>query len=191
MAMVGTYIVIFFVAVTIFAPWVAPYSPVKNDYSVSLEGPTWAHPFGTDIFGRDVLSRVIYGARTTLGIAFMAVLISVVIGTLFGAIAGFFGGFFDELIMRIFDILMAFPDILLAIAIVAVLGPGRLNLVIAIAVYSTPQFARISRATVVSVKNNEFIEAAKSVGEGPWSTLFRYVLPNSLAPIIFQGTLRM
>ena len=191
MAIFGTYTIIFFVVLAIFAPWIVPYNPVKQDYTVSLQNPSWSHPFGTDIYGRDVLSRVMYGARISLSIAFVAVLFSVLIGALLGSIAGYFGGFWDELIMRTFDILLAFPDILLAIAIVAILGPGAVNIGIAIAVYSIPQFARVARATVVYVKNNEYVEAARSIGEGKWAILFRYVLPNSIAPITIQATLRM
>ncbi|WP_036225155.1 ABC transporter permease [Mesoaciditoga lauensis] len=191
MAIFGTYIVLAFVGIAIFAPWISPYNPTAQDYTVSLQGPTWAHPFGTDIYGRDVLSRVIYGARISLGISFVAVLVSVIIGTILGAIAGYFGGALDEIIMRTFDVFLAFPTILLAIAIIAILGPGMVNIAIAIAVYSIPQFARVSRGTVVSVKANEYVEAARSIGEGKWSILMRYILPNSIAPIIIQATLRM
>ncbi|HPE69509.1 MAG TPA: ABC transporter permease [Thermotogota bacterium] len=191
MAMVGTFIVLFFVVLAVFAPWVAPFSPTEHNYEDSLVGPSLKHWFGTDIYGRDILSRVIFGARTSLGIAFLAVSIAAVSGVLLGAIAGFFGGFWDELIMRFFDILLAFPDILLAIAIIAILGTGWFNLVLAIAIYSMPQFARIARSEVVSVKQNEYVEAAMALGEGPWTRLFRYVLPNSLAPVIIQGSLRM
>ena len=191
MAIFGTYIVLAFVAIAIFAPWISPYNPTAQNYTVSLQGPTWSHPFGTDIYGRDVLSRVIYGARTSLGISFIAVLASVITGTILGAIAGYFGGVLDELIMRTFDVFLAFPTILLAIAIMAILGPGAVNIAIAIAVYSIPQFARVSRSTVVSVKANEYVEAARSIGEERWAILLKYVLPNSIAPIIIQATLRM
>jgi len=191
MAMIGTYLVILFVLMAIFTPLISPYSPSEQDYMASLEGPSAKHWFGTDIYGRDILSRVIYGSRTSLSIAFVAVLAAALVGIFLGSIAGFFGGVLDDVIMRFFDILLAFPSILLAISIIAIIGAGTTNLIIAIAIYSTPQFARITRSTVVSVKQNEYVDAAKAIGEGPLSRLFRYVLPNSLAPIIIQASLRM
>lgn len=190
-ALIGMFIVAAIVVVAFAAPLLAPYDPYKQDLLSSLEGPSLKHPFGTDIFGRDVLSRVIYGARTSVSISFLAVLIAIALGAVVGTFAGYFGGALDEILMRFLDILMAFPDILLAIAIVAALGPGKSNLIIAIAIYSFPQFARVMRASVMTIKNNEYIEAARAIGESHLSIMIRYVVPNALAPIIVQATLRM
>jgi peptide/nickel transport system permease protein len=134
---------------------------------------------------------VIYGARISLQIQVVAVFIALVIGTLLGLIGGYYGGKFDHLIMRFMDILLAFPGIFLAISIIAVLGPGLANLMLAAGIYSVPQFARIVRGSVISLKEKEFIEAARAVGESDFNILFRYILPNSMAPIIIQTTLRM
>ena len=190
-ALIGMFIVIAIVVIALTAPLIAPYDPYKQDLLSSLEGPSKNHIFGTDIFGRDILSRVIYGARTSVSISFLAVIIAILMGIIVGTIAGYFGGVVDEILMRFLDILMAFPDILLAIAIVAALGPGKSNLIIAIAVYSFPQFARVMRASVLTIKNNEYIEAAKAIGESNISVIVRYVVPNALAPIVVQATLRM
>lgn len=190
-ALIGMFIVVAIVIIAFTAPLLAPYDPYKQDLLSSLEGPSLKHPFGTDIFGRDVLSRVIYGARTSVSISFLAVLIAIALGAVVGTFAGYFGGALDEILMRFLDILMAFPDILLAIAIVAALGPGKSNLIIAIAIYSFPQFARVMRASVMTIKNNEYIEAARAIGESHSSIMIRYVVPNALAPIIVQATLRM
>lgn len=188
---VGLFIVLFYIFVSIFGPMLSPYDPNESNFDESLIPPSKQHWFGTDLHGRDVLSRVIVGARTSFTISISAVAIAVFIGILLGSISGYVGGWVDELIMRFLDIFMAFPEILLAIAIVAILGPGKINIVIAIAVFSFPSFARITRATVMSVKNNEYVEAAKAIGESGWSILTRYILPNALSPVIVQATLRM
>ncbi|AJC73602.1 diguanylate cyclase [Pseudothermotoga hypogea DSM 11164 = NBRC 106472] len=190
-AIFGLIVVLLIVFVAIFAPVIAPKDPYKQDLLASLEPPSWKHPFGTDVFGRDVLSRVIYGARTSLSISSLAVLIAFILGATVGTIAGYFGGVLDEVLMRILDVLMAFPDILLAIAIVAALGPGKINLVVAIAIYSFPQFARVMRASALTIKSSEYVEAAKAIGESNLSIMVRYVLPNALAPLLVQATLRM
>ncbi len=188
---IGLFIVLFYIIVSIFGPMLSPYDPNESNFDESLIPPSKQHWFGTDLHGRDVLSRVIVGARTSFTISISAVAIAVFIGILLGSISGYVGGWIDELIMRFLDIFMAFPEILLAIAIVAILGPGKINIVIAIAVFSFPSFARITRATVMSVKNNEYVEAAKAIGESSWSILTRYILPNALSPVIVQATLRM
>ncbi len=190
-AIFGLVIVSIFIFIALFAKFISPYDPYEQDLISSLEGPSAKHPFGTDNFGRDILSRIFYGARTSLTISLSAVFISAGLGILIGSVAGYFGGIVDEILMRFLDILMAFPDTLLAIGIVAVLGPGKLNLVIAIAIYSFPQFARLTRSSVLTVKVTEYVEAAKAVGESDFSILFRYVIPNSLAPVIVQATMRM
>ncbi|OGP73301.1 MAG: hypothetical protein A2V86_16320 [Deltaproteobacteria bacterium RBG_16_49_23] len=190
-AMMGGMIVFLFVFVAILAPWISPYPPNEGDLSKRLKPPSKEHLLGTDALGRDQLSRVIFGARISLQIQVVAVFIALIIGTLLGMVGGYYGGTFDNLIMRLMDILLAFPGIFLAISIIAVLGPGLNNLMLAAGIYSIPQFARIVRGSVLSLKEKEFIEAARAVGENDLNILFRYLLPNSMAPIIIQTTLRM
>ncbi|TDG00989.1 ABC transporter permease [Paenibacillus piri] len=190
-AMVGLWMVAVFVVVALLARWIAPYDPYDQNMQIMLESPSWSHPFGTDEFGRDILSRVIYGAQISLMIGIVGVLISVVFGVALGTIAGYFGSYIDSLIMRIMDIFMAFPSFLLALAIVSVLGPSMANVMIAIGIFSVPTFARISRSAVISVKNKEYIEAAKAMGATNGLIIFKHVIPNSIAPIIVLSTLRI
>ncbi|MGQ9637074.1 MAG: ABC transporter permease [Thermodesulfobacteriota bacterium] len=190
-ALFGGLIVLLFVSVAIFAPWLSPYHPNEGDLTKRLKPPSREHPLGTDPLGRDLLSRVLYGARISLQIQIISVSIALVVGTLLGLIGGYYGGRFDNFIMRLMDILLAFPGIFLAISIIAVLGTGLTNLMLAAGIYSIPQFARIVRGSVISLKEKEFIEAARAIGEKDLNILFRYILPNSMAPIIVQTTLRM
>jgi peptide/nickel transport system permease protein len=190
-AMAGGIIVLLFVATALLAPWLSPHHPNEGDLTKRLKAPDREHFLGTDPLGRDLLSRVIYGARISLQIQIVAVMIALFVGTILGMVGGYYGGTFDNLIMRIMDILLAFPGIFLAIAIIAVLGPGLTNLMLAAGIYSIPQFARIVRGSVLSLKEKEFVEAAKAVGENDFNILLRYLLPNSMAPIIVQTTLRM
>ncbi|MGM0924117.1 MAG: nickel transporter permease [Bacillota bacterium] len=190
-AMVGLWMVIFFIFIAICAPWIAPYDPIKQNMEIMLQPPTTDHLFGTDEFGRDILSRVIYGAQISLMVGIVGVLISIVLGVALGTISGYFGGWIDALIMRIIDIFMAFPSFLLALAIISVLGPGMINVMIAIGLFSVPTFARISRSSVISVKNKEYIEAAKAMGATNALIILKHILPNSIAPIIVLSTLRI
>ncbi|MDK2952588.1 MAG: peptide/nickel transport system permease protein, partial [Kosmotogales bacterium] len=189
--LIGTVIILFFIFLAVFAPLITTYNPTRQNLLESLQLPNSKHIFGTDIFGQDIFSRVIYGARMSLYLSSVSVAISAVIGVFLGAVAGYFNKFVDEIIMRFFDILLAFPSILLAIAIMAVLGQGELNLILAISIYSLPRFARITRGTVYAEKQKDYVEAAKVSGESKWSILIRYILPNSLEPIIVQFALRM
>lgn len=190
-ALVGGAIVIAFLLIAIAAPLIAPYPPNDGNLSERLNPPSRAHLLGTDALGRDLLSRVIYGARISLQIQVVAVVIALVLGTFLGMVGGYFGGWLDNLLMRMMDILLAFPGIFLAIAIIAVLGPGLGNLMLAAGIYSVPQFARIVRGSILSLKEKEFVEAARAAGENDFNILFRYLLPNSMGPIIVQTTLRM
>jgi len=190
-AIVGGIIVLVFVAIALLAPLIAPYPPNEGELGKRLSPPSREHLLGTDPLGRDLLSRVIYGARISLQIQVVSVAIALVIGTLLGLIGGYYGGKFDHLIMRLMDILLAFPGIFLAISIIAVLGTGLVNLMLAAGIYSIPQFARIVRGSVLTLKEKEFVEAARAVGESDFDILFRYIFPNSMAPIIIQTTLRM
>ena len=190
-AVAGGIIILLFVLIALLAPVISPYHPDEGDLAKRLKPPSREHLLGTDPLGRDLLSRVIHGARISLQIQVIAVLIALVAGTFLGMIGGYYGGKFDHLIMRLMDILLAFPGIFLAISIIAVLGPGLTNLMLAAGIYSVPQFARIVRGSVLSLKEKEFVEAARAVGESDFNILFRYLLPNSMAPIIVQTTLRM
>ncbi|MED1791862.1 ABC transporter permease [Brevibacillus nitrificans] len=190
-ALVGFWMVVVFVGIAVFAQAIAPYDPIEQNMDVILQPPSADHLFGTDEYGRDILSRIIYGSQISLMIGIVGVLISVVIGVGLGTVSGYFGGRTDMFIMRIMDIFMAFPSFLLALAIVSVLGPGMVNVMIAIGIFSVPTFARISRSAVISVKNKEFIEAAKSMGASHARVIFKHVLPNSVAPIIVLSTMRI
>nr|WP_075980261.1 ABC transporter permease [Bacillus massilionigeriensis] len=189
LAIIGTGIVLFFILLAIFAPIIAPSGINDQELSNKLLAPSSEHWFGTDDFGRDIFSRVVFGARISLWVGFLSVCGSIVIGCLLGIVAGYYGKWVDMIISRIFDIMLAFPSILLAIAIVAVLGPSLKNALIAIATINIPNFGRLIRSRVLSVKEEEYIMAAKAVGMSNTRILLSHVLPNSMAPIIVQGTL--
>ncbi|AFM22653.1 ABC-type dipeptide/oligopeptide/nickel transport system, permease component [Acetomicrobium mobile DSM 13181] len=190
-AVIGLIIVSLYVFCAIFAPYISPYDPTKQNLAESFQSPNVRHLLGCDDFGRDILSRIIWGARISLLIQLSSVVLALIIGILLGALGGYYGGKIDEVIMRFMDILLAFPGMLLALAIVAMLGPSLRNLIIAIGVYSVPQFARITRGAVLAVRANEYIVGAKAIGESDAAIILRYVLPNALSPIIVQTTLRM
>jgi peptide/nickel transport system permease protein len=190
-AMSGGLVVTLFVALAALAPALAPYEPLRGRLDERLLPPSTGHWFGTDELGRDVLSRVLYGARISLQIQVAAVGLALVLGTALGVVAGYVGRWPDMLIMRIVDIMMAFPGIFLALAIIAALGTGLGNVILASAIFLVPQFARVIRGSVLTLKEKEFIEAARALGEGDVSIIVRYLLPNSLAPIIVQTSLRM
>lgn len=190
-AIIGGLIVLIYILTALLAPLLAPYPPLEGSLAKRLQGPSMEHWMGADALGRDILSRVIYGARISLQIQLAAVLIALVLGTMLGLFGGYYGGFTDGLIMRLMDILLAFPGIFLAIAIIAVLGPGLTNLILAAGIYSVPQFARIVRSSILSLKEKEFVEAARASGESDTAIIFRYLLPNSMAPLIIQTSLRM
>ncbi|MEW4286444.1 ABC transporter permease [Priestia koreensis] len=189
LAVIGTGIVLFFIILALAAPWIAPQGFNEQMISKKLQPPSSEHWFGTDDFGRDILSRVIYGARISLWVGFVAVLGSVIVGSLLGILAGYYGKWIDTVISRVFDIMLAFPSILLAIGIVAVLGPSLENALIAIAVINIPNFGRLIRSKVLSVKQEEYILSAKAIGMKDSRILFHHILPNSMTPIIVQGTL--
>jgi peptide/nickel transport system permease protein len=188
-ALAGLGIVVFFILLAIFAPLLAPYDFKEPNLAERLQPPSSEHFFGTDDFGRDIFSRVIYGARISLWVGFFSVLGSIIVGSLLGIIAGYYGRWIDGIISRLFDIMLAFPSILLAIGIVAVLGPSLQNALIAIAVINIPNFGRLIRSRVLSIKQEEYIMAAKAIGMSDMRILFHHILPNSIAPIIVQGTL--
>ena len=175
----------------ITAPLVAPYDPVAQDYDHLLEAPSLAHPFGTDNFGRDILSRVIYGGRISLTVGFLGTLFGVIGGMIIGALAGYYGRWVDNVLMRLLDILLAFPGLLLAITIMAVLGVGNVNVVIAIGIFSIPVFARVLRGSLLQLKEADFVMAARAVGVGDRRLLTVHLLPNAIQSILVISTLRL
>jgi peptide/nickel transport system permease protein len=190
-AVAGALIVGAFLATALAGPMLAPYDPLKGRLAERLQAPGAAHWLGTDELGRDILSRILYGARITIQIQVAAVTLALTIGTALGLAAGYGGRGPDLVIMRFMDILMAFPGIFLALAIIAALGTGLVNVVMAAGIYLVPQFARVVRASVLTLKEMEFVQAARALGHGDVAIVFRYLLPNSLAPIIVQTSLRM
>ncbi len=189
MAMFGLVILSLLVAIAIFASVIAPYSYSEQHLENKNMKPNSEHIFGCDDLGRDIFTRVIYGSRISLSVGFIAVGIAVVFGGLLGAVAGYFGGVTDNIIMRSMDILLAVPQILLAISISAALGTGLVNLMIAVGISSIPQYARIMRASVLTVKDQEYIEATHAAGATHLHTIIRHIIPNCFAPIIVQATL--
>ena len=188
-AMVGLGIVIAFIAMAVFAPWVAPYDPIATSWSAIRKAPDAEHWFGTDDIGRDVLSRVIWGTRASLAAGVVSVSISLLFGIPIGLVAGFAGGVVDATISRIVDAFLACPFLILAIALAAFLGPSLTNAMIAIGVSATPIFVRLTRAQVIDVMVEDYVEAARAVGNPPWRIALRHVLPNVAAPLIVQATL--
>jgi peptide/nickel transport system permease protein len=188
-ALVGGAIVVVCVVVAVFAPLLAPHDPVEI-FSGQLRKPPSLHfPMGTDEVGRDILSRVVFGARVSLRVGLISVTIAMVCGSALGLIAGYAGGWTDAIIMRIVDVMLAFPGILLAIAIVAVLGPGIDNVMFAVGIESIPVYVRTLRASTLSVKQNEYVMAARASGAAPSGIVWRHILPNVAAPIIVLATL--
>jgi peptide/nickel transport system permease protein len=187
----GGCIVALLALVAIFGRWLAPYDPMSMNFAARFAPPSLAHLFGTDDFGRDVFSRVVYGAAVSFKVAFIAVGISGTVGVLLGLTAGFLGGWIDELVMRIMDVLFAFPAVLLAITVMAILGRGVGNAMVAIAIVYIPIFARVTRGAVISVRGREYVTAARAMGQGPWRIMLRHVLPNALGPIIVQTSLSL
>jgi peptide/nickel transport system permease protein len=188
-AMFGLVLVVFFVAIALAAPWIAPYDPLGTSWSAVRKAPSMAHWFGTDEIGRDVLSRVIWGARASLLAGLVSVAISLSIGVPVGLAAGYIGGFTDMLISRLTDAMLACPFLILAIALAAFLGPSLTNAMIAIGIAATPVFVRLTRAQVMAVKVEDYIEAARAVGNSPLRIALRHVFPNIVAPLIVQATL--
>ena len=189
LAMFGLAIIFVLVFCAIFAEMISPYSPIKQDLMHMFETPSSAHWLGTDEFGRDILSRLIYGARVSLQVGFIAVGIALVIGGMLGAVSGYYSGRLDNCIMRVMDVLLSIPQTLLAIAIVAALGPSLMNLMIAVGISAVPTYARIVRGSVLSIRSMEFIEAARAAGSSDLRIILKHIIPNSMAPIIVQSTL--
>ena len=188
-SVVGAIVLVIFALGAIFAPFLTPYEPHRQDIRNRLQAPSSDNLLGTDQFGRDILTRILFGGRLSLRVGFISVGIALAVGGVMGLIAGYYGGFIDNLFMRFVDVLMALPGFLLALAIVATLGPGLQNVIIAIGISSIPGFARMMRSSVLTVKELDYVAASVAVGCSDIRILFRHVLPNSINPIIVLATL--
>ena len=187
---IGLAIIVLFLLVTVLAPWLAPYDQFDQDLSNALIAPGPEHWLGADQYGRDMLSRLIFGTRTALAAIVAANGLALLIGGTFGLVAGFAGGRTDTVIMRLVDVMLAFPYLLLALIIVAALGPSLTNSIIAIGIIYTPQYARLMRGQVLSVQGADFVWAARSVGAGRLRVMLRHVAPNSMSPVLVMATLQ-
>ena len=184
----GVLITLFWVGVALLAPWLAPYSPTQGEAALAQGGPSLAHLFGLDKYGRDILTRVVYGSRYDLCIAVTVVGCSLVVGTLIGSISGFLGGKMDNLIMRVMDMLLAFPSFVLALVFVAVFRPSLMTLMIALSIRFIPMYARLVRGEMFVERVKEYAVAAQAIGSAQARLVFRHLLPNSLSPLITQST---
>jgi peptide/nickel transport system permease protein len=185
----GAAVAVLFALAALLAPWVAPFDPEAIALGANLQGPSPAHPFGTDSLGRDVLSRTIWGARVSLTIGFVSVGLALAGGAPLGALAAWRGGWLDRVLMRAVDVLLSFPTILLAIVVITIFGPGLGHAMLAIGAAQVPLYARLTRAAVLRVKTLNFVEAARASGAGEWRLLARHVMPNCLPPLLVQSTL--
>jgi peptide/nickel transport system permease protein len=190
-AMLGIGVVAFFVLIAALAPWITDRDPIQVQFDARFVPPSARHPLGTDSFGRDLLSRVLYGGRLSLSVGLIAIAISDVIGIPLGLISGYRGGRFDNVVMRVVDLWLAFPGLLLAIAIVAILGPGLQNVMIAIGIGGVPGLVRLVRGQVLQVRGLEFVDAARATGGGDAHIIRVHIFPNVLAPIVVLTTLRL
>ncbi|CUX48463.1 ABC transporter permease [Clostridium sp. C105KSO13] len=190
-AVISFIFIVLLLLAAILGPLLAPYDANQADYSNLLQGPSAAHLWGTDEFGRDIFSRLLVGTRLSLASALSATIVGTALGIIFGLIAGFYGGWIDSLIMRCCDILFSFPDILLAIAIVAILGPGMINVIIAVAVFTVPSFARIIRSATISVKESLYVEVARSIGCKNRRILWVHIFPGTIQSMIVNFTMRV
>ena len=191
MTRAGLIMVIAVVGAALFAPWLVPFDPSAQELPLRLQGPSWQHWFGLDELGRDILSRVLLGARVSLLVGLVVVGVSATVGLAVGAIAGYYGGAIDQTVSRVMDVLMAFPGLLLAIALVAVLGPSLGNVVLALTVIGWVGYARLVRGQVLRAREFEYVVAARALGASTWRTLTRHVLPTALPAVTVQATLGM
>jgi peptide/nickel transport system permease protein len=189
LAWIGLVLLALIVFVAVFAPWLAPYDPLEQNIVVRLEPPSAEFWLGTDSYGRDVLSRLIYGARISLFVGFLAIMIAMLVGTTIGVISGYIGGMFDQLVMGVLDVLLAFPTLLLGLMIAAMLGASLENLIIAIAVTEVAPFARVARAPTITLKQRDFVEAGRSYGCGPFRIMTRHILPNMISDVVVMSSL--
>lgn len=191
MAMIGGWIILFYILVAVFAPIIAPYDPLEIDLLNKLQTPSAEHWMGTDDKGRDILSRIIYGSQLSLMVGAVSVAIGAFFGIILGLVSGYYGRWIDTVIMRVIDVLLAFPGLLLALAIISALGPSLINVMIAVGIFSIPTFARIVRGSTLATKKMEYVDAIRALGANDFKIIFVHILPNILSPIIVQGTLRL
>ena len=190
-AMAGGVVSILLIVVAIAAPYIAPYDPIHQDLANSLTGPSMTHLAGTDVHGRDIFSRIIYGTRISLRIGFLGMLLGCVVGVILGLVAGYYGGWADTIIMRLMDVQLAFPGLLVAICIIAIIGPGLENVIVAVGIFSVPLFARVTRGQVLTLKEQEFVAAARMMGAQDGRIMLNHLLPNAVAPLLVLCTLRI
>jgi glutathione transport system permease protein len=190
-ALVALFVITLLVLMAVFAPFVAPYDMAAPDYNAVLEGPSAAHWAGTDAYGRDIFSRIIWGSRISLAVGFLSVTLGALGGVTLGIVSGYFGGWVVSVIMRFCDLLLAFPGILLAIAVIAVLGPGITNVIYAVAIFSIPVFARLARGTTLQLKRTVYVDASRAIGVGPWTIMLRHILPGTLPNVIVYFSMRI
>lgn len=190
-AVAGFVVIVLLVFLALFGEYIAPYDPEAYDYNNMLAGPSAAHWFGTDHYGRDIFSRILAGTRLTLGVSLSSVVVGAALGTVLGLLAGYYGGVIEMLVMRSADVLFSFPDILLAIAIVALLGPGIINVFIAVMVFTVPSFARIMRSATLAVKGSLYVEVARSLGCKDGRLLFVHIFPGTIQSLIVNFTMRI
>jgi len=190
-AVVGLFVVVAVVLMAVFAPWLAPFDPDGVNLRARMQPPSAQHWLGTDEVGRDILSRVIWGARPSLAVGLVSVLMASTVGIALGVLAGFFGGRLDALLMRLVDMILAFPLLLLALVVLALFGQTLFNIMLAVAIASLPQYARVARGSVLSIKHVEFVEAVGALGAGKLRIMLRHILPNIAAPLIVLATVRV
>lgn len=190
-ALASGFFLLLMLAMALIAPWILPFGPDEFDYRNTLSGPSALHWAGTDEFGRDIFARILNGAKLSMFIGFLSVTIGAVVGVVAGLLAGYYGGWLDSIVMRISDVLFAFPGILLAIGIVAILGAGLTNVIIAVAVFSVPAFARIVRSGTLGLKETTYVEAARAAGAPNAIIMFRHILPGVLGAVIVYFTMRI
>ncbi|MDM8346867.1 ABC transporter permease subunit [Pseudochrobactrum sp. sp1633] len=190
-AMIALGFIITLVLMAIFAPFVAPYDPTIPDYNAVLQGPSIAHWAGTDTYGRDIFSRIIWGARISLSVGFLSVTLGALVGVSLGIVSGYYGRWIDSAVMRLCDLLLAFPGILLAIAVIAILGPGITNVIYAVAIFSIPVFARLARGTTLQLKRTVYVDASRAIGVKDRVIMLRHILPGTLPNVIVYFSMRI
>lgn len=188
-AVLGAAILVVLIVVAVFAPWIAPHDPLAQSVQSRLEGPSWAHPFGLDHYGRDVMSRVIYGARVSLLVGVASIAFAAVIGVALGIAAGFLRGPFEAVVMRVMDMLLAFPNLILGLLVLSVIGPGLRNMIIAVGIAFVPNFARLAHGPTLSIREKEYVQSAIGVGAGDLRIMWKHVAPNLRSDLIVVGTL--
>jgi len=187
-AVAGALVILAFVGVALAAPWIAPWDPVQGDWSHIRKPPTWAHPFGTDDLGRDVLSRVVWGTRISMQAGVLSILLAMAIGVPAGFVAGFYRGAFDQLIMRLTDAWLSFPFLILAIGLVTILGPSLTNATLAIGLGATPLYLRLTRGLVLATGSHEYVQSARAMGAGDARVMVRHIFPNIVSALLVQAT---